>query len=127
MPPKRPRKLDVAGDQAPASSRIPLKHREGLRSRLGLSPREMELGLRVMDGQGFKGIAADLGLSVHTVDTHRRRMYEKLGAHKRSEVPARLFVAYLDWLRERGEGRPCRVTQKRDWWWERPGANVGEE
>ena len=108
-----PRRLDTAGDQAPASSRIPVQHREGLRSRLGLSPREMEVALRVMDGQGLKGIAGDLGLSVHTVDTHRRRMYEKLGVHKRSEVPARLFVAHLDWLRDSGYLRLCPVAQTR--------------
>jgi LuxR family maltose regulon positive regulatory protein len=34
-------------------------------------------------------IAAELSLSVNTVRTHMRHLYEKLGAHRRAEAVAR--------------------------------------
>jgi two-component system response regulator NreC len=45
----------------------------------GLTDREREVLLRVVRGSTNKQIAADLYLSVRTVETHRARLQEKLG------------------------------------------------
>ncbi|MBP8823729.1 MAG: response regulator transcription factor [Flavobacteriales bacterium] len=44
----------------------------------GLSDREKEVLLRLVDGRSYKMIAADLAISYHTVNTHIRHIYEKL-------------------------------------------------
>lgn len=44
----------------------------------GLSVREREVLALLVDGRSYKLIAADLGISYHTVDTHIRHIYEKL-------------------------------------------------
>lgn len=46
-----------------------------------LSPREREVLQLVAEGQSMKEIAAALGLSVKTVETHRRQIMEKLGIY----------------------------------------------
>ena len=46
-----------------------------------LSAREHEVMTCVLDGKTNKTIAADLGISVKTVECHRSRMMEKLGAN----------------------------------------------
>jgi DNA-binding NarL/FixJ family response regulator len=45
-----------------------------------LAPREREILRRIAEGQITKRIAADLGIGVKTVETHRRRIMEKLNA-----------------------------------------------
>ena len=47
--------------------------------RLGsLSPREVEVLHHLVDGTSAAEIAATLGITVHTVETHKRRAYAKL-------------------------------------------------
>lgn len=46
---------------------------------LPLSPRERQILLLTVKGKGVKAIAGELGISYHTVDTFRRRLYRKLG------------------------------------------------
>ena len=45
----------------------------------GLSPRQEQLLTRMLAGQHPKGIAHELGLSVHTVRTYIRDLYRRLG------------------------------------------------
>ncbi|MFD2367348.1 response regulator transcription factor [Pseudoduganella sp. GCM10020061] len=45
-----------------------------------LTPREREVMLLVVAGRHNREIAADLGISVRTVEVHKGRMMEKLGA-----------------------------------------------
>lgn len=51
-----------------------------------LSPREREVMERVVAGQYNKVIAADLGISISTVEIHRKRVMEKLQAASLSEM-----------------------------------------
>ncbi|RMF87287.1 MAG: LuxR family transcriptional regulator, partial [Nitrospinota bacterium] len=53
---------------------------------LGLSAREMEVGMGVFRGLAPPEIAGQLYLSVHTVLDHIRRLYSKLGVHSREEL-----------------------------------------
>jgi DNA-binding NarL/FixJ family response regulator len=46
-----------------------------------LSAREREILQRIADGHPTRNIASALGVSGKTVETHRRRMMEKLGLH----------------------------------------------
>jgi DNA-binding NarL/FixJ family response regulator len=51
-----------------------------------LAPREREVLRRIAGGQTTKGIAYALGVSAKTVETHRRRIMEKLGMHSVAEL-----------------------------------------
>ncbi|NOG71750.1 helix-turn-helix transcriptional regulator [Roseicella sp. DB1501] len=55
----------------------------------GLSPRELEVAVRIAAGQGVAEIAAALGLGPQTVITFRRRAYAKLGVASRAGLFAR--------------------------------------
>lgn len=59
------------------------RHRDDAVRRAGLerlTPREREILHRVAAGSYNKVIAAELGVSVSTVEAHRRRLMQKLGA-----------------------------------------------
>lgn len=58
-------------------------------SEYGLTQREMEILSLVVEGMSTKEIAARLGLSYHTIDTHLRSIYEKLHVRSRSAVVAK--------------------------------------
>lgn len=51
-----------------------------------LSNRELEVFRRIGVGQGTREIAAELGLSVKTVETHRARIKDKLGVASATEL-----------------------------------------
>jgi DNA-binding NarL/FixJ family response regulator len=51
-----------------------------------LTDRERQLYHMLAEGQSNKDIAARLGLSLHTVETHRTRIMEKLGVHTIAEL-----------------------------------------
>ena len=51
-----------------------------------LSPRQREILRRIGKGESNKEIAADLGISVKTVETHRARMMESLGCRRASDL-----------------------------------------
>ena len=53
---------------------------------LQLSPRELEIAQAVFDDRSEAAIARDLELSVHTVHTYTKRLYQKLGASSRVEL-----------------------------------------
>jgi DNA-binding NarL/FixJ family response regulator len=57
-----------------------------------LSQRETEVLERIARGKRIKEVAAELNLSVTTVQTYLRRIYEKLQVHSQAEAVAR-FVA----------------------------------
>lgn len=56
-----------------------------------MPPRELDVCARLLLGLSYDGIAADLGLSVATVKTYRRRAFERMGLHFKSE----LFAAFV--------------------------------
>jgi DNA-binding CsgD family transcriptional regulator len=51
-----------------------------------LSPRERDVLARIADGCTSSQIARELHISVHTVDTHRRKLMEKLNLHSLAAV-----------------------------------------
>lgn len=57
-----------------------------------LSVREREVMQRVALGQYNKVVAAELGISISTVEIHRKRVMEKLQAHSLSELIRMLEV-----------------------------------
>lgn len=58
-----------------------------------LTPRELEVCVRLLLGMTQDGIAADLGLSVPTVKTYRNRAFERLGIHFRNELFALMLTS----------------------------------
>ncbi|MEM9018656.1 MAG: response regulator transcription factor [Verrucomicrobiota bacterium] len=56
-----------------------------------LSPKEEEVLRHLAEGKPTKQIASEMGLSIHTVDTHLRNLYRKLEAPNQSAAVARAF------------------------------------
>ena len=53
---------------------------------LGISPRELAVLREIAAGHSNKQIAANLHVSPNTVKTHVARLFEKLGARRRTEA-----------------------------------------
>jgi two-component system, LuxR family, response regulator FixJ len=63
------------------SNRAQLKEKDRIRERFeSLTPREREVLTLVTSGKANKVMAADLGVSQRTVEIHRARVMEKMGA-----------------------------------------------
>ncbi len=62
---------------------------------LKLSRRELEITRGVFDDHTEFAIAADLGISAHTVHTHFERLYRKLGVKGRVELILRVTHEFL--------------------------------
>lgn len=56
----------------------------------GLTPSEQRVAELVVEGRSNKKVAAELFVSVKTVEGHLSRIYEKLGVHSRAELAHRL-------------------------------------
>lgn len=64
-----------------------LLQRETLRQRFdSLTPREQEVLALVTQGKANKVMAGDLGVSQRTVEIHRARVMEKMGAHSLAQL-----------------------------------------
>ena len=61
----------------------------------GLTPREAEVCASIVLGSKVTGTSRKLKISTHTVATHRKRAYSKLGIGSQNE----LFARYFDSLR----------------------------
>lgn len=53
---------------------------------LGISARELEVLNEIAAGRSTKEIAATLSVSPNTIKTHTARLFEKLGARRRTEA-----------------------------------------
>jgi DNA-binding NarL/FixJ family response regulator len=56
---------------------------------LGISPRELAVLEQIAAGRSNKEIADALGVSPNTIKTHVARLFEKLGAERRTDAVAR--------------------------------------
>ncbi len=56
-----------------------------------LTPREVDVCVRMLQGLTHDGIASDLGLGLPTVKTYRNRAFGRLGIHHRNELFARVM------------------------------------
>lgn len=82
------------GASAPAADLPPARLRQtlpALRMRLqqaqaDLTPRELDVCARLLQGMTHEGIACDLSVSLATVKTYRNRAFARLGIHFRSEL-----------------------------------------
>jgi len=72
-----------------------LEHRHEVHRHFGLSPREGQVLDRVLEDQSEARIAMDLGISEHTVHTHVKRIYRKLGVSTRTMLITTIVASYL--------------------------------
>jgi DNA-binding CsgD family transcriptional regulator len=59
---------------------------EGKRGDLSITPRELEILQLIAEGMSNREIAAKLYVSENTVKTHSSRVFEKLGARRRTQA-----------------------------------------
>lgn len=90
-PPPRTATVSVAsgsGCAAPSAGQL----RDRLLALNGaLTPRELDVCVRLAQGMTHDGIAAELGLGVTSVKTYRNRAFARLNIHFRSELFARVL------------------------------------
>jgi len=89
---------DVLGGGAPMTSSIARKvldhfpktasNTEEIKS---LAPREQEVLQLLVTGHSYKMIAEKLGITLETVRSHIKRIYEKLHVHSATEAAAKAF------------------------------------
>jgi len=72
--------------QVSARMLAPAQGRERPTGIAALSPRQRQILRRLGNGQSTKEIAADLGISAKTVETHRARMMEALGCRRANDL-----------------------------------------
>lgn len=63
---------------------------------LGLSRRQLQIVHFVFDDLTEHAIAADLGISAHTVHTHLERLYHKLGVRDRPQLVLRILDEFIN-------------------------------
>ena len=51
-----------------------------------LTPRENQVCQRILSGYGSEAISAELGISLHSTFTYRKRAYQKLGICSQNEL-----------------------------------------
>jgi DNA-binding NarL/FixJ family response regulator len=76
--------LQLFGRRAPPAE--PFDGNPQAQASLGISPRELEVLEQLAAGLSNKEIADKLHVSPHTVKTHVARLFEKLGARRRTEA-----------------------------------------
>src|SRR4051794_32183910 len=62
---------------------------------IDLSEREKEILALLVKGKSYKAIASDCFISIDTVSTHVRHIYEKLHVHSKSEAVAKAITQKL--------------------------------
>lgn len=69
--------------------------RPAQRVKLDLTAHELRLLRLLVQGETYKTAASALGISIHTVSFHVRKIYEKLQVHSKSEAVAKALNAGL--------------------------------
>ena len=63
---------------------------------LPLSERELEIVQCIFDDHTGPAMARQLGISVHTINTHMERLYRQLGVNTRSAAVVCVFAEHLN-------------------------------
>jgi DNA-binding CsgD family transcriptional regulator len=70
----------------PVPMAVPFCHNEAKREELAITPRELEILELIAQGMSNREIAAKLFVSENTVKTHSSRVFDKLGARRRTQA-----------------------------------------
>jgi DNA-binding CsgD family transcriptional regulator len=78
-------------------SRIDWMHRHGIHEAahqqvIRLSPRERQVLMLMLNGQGRKAIAVSLGISEHTVGDYQKKLHKHFNVTSRAELQAYFFL-----------------------------------
>lgn len=79
----------VLGIRAATPRRVAFEGNPQAVAALGISPRELAVLEQIAAGRSNKEIADALGVSPNTIKTHVARLFEKLGAVRRTDAIAR--------------------------------------
>jgi two-component system secretion response regulator SsrB len=66
-----------------------------IQEKYNLSARELEIILLIKDGLSSKDMASSLGISFHTIEAHRKNIYNKLQINKVTEL-LKIFAEFGD-------------------------------
>jgi DNA-binding CsgD family transcriptional regulator len=86
-----PRRIAVIVERASPERIYPL-----LMSAYGLTERERDVTRLVLQGQSTVEIAAELVVSVHTVQQHLKGIFDKTGVRSRRDLVGRVFFAHYE-------------------------------
>lgn len=78
------RDIVVVTERVPSDG--PFVRNEARIAELGITPRELEILEQIASGKSTKEIAAALFVSENTVKTHTSRVFDKLGATRRTQA-----------------------------------------
>jgi DNA-binding CsgD family transcriptional regulator len=84
-------RAEVRQSTDPSPDKVLLVHVTEAQRVSELSPRELEVAKHLCRMQGYRDVAAALGISLDSVRTHVRRAYRKLGINSRVGLKARLI------------------------------------
>lgn len=79
------------GRHVPTAQELFARRCEQAVSEYGLTPREADVLLAILEGQSYQEICQALVLSMNTVKTHAHHAYVKLGVHTKAEARALLL------------------------------------
>lgn len=86
--------INGGAPMSPIVARMVLNHinlQHGKKIDYGLTKREKTILQSLTDGNSYKMIAANEGISIGTVTTHIKNIYEKLGVHSQAEAVSKTF------------------------------------
>ena len=82
----RPERIVLKEVRVPVPAGEPFLLDEKKRENLGITPRELEILELIAQGMSNREIAGKLFLSENTVKTHSSRVFDKLGAKRRTQA-----------------------------------------
>jgi DNA-binding CsgD family transcriptional regulator len=82
----RPERVVVKEVQVPVPASEPFAPNDSKREALGITPRELEILELIAQGLSNREIAEKLFVSENTVKTHSSRVFDKLGAKRRTQA-----------------------------------------
>jgi NarL family two-component system response regulator LiaR len=81
-----PRRTAAANEESAPTTVEPFLPDEKKRENLGITPRELEVLVLIAEGMSNREIAEKLFVSENTVKTHSSRVFDKLGAKRRTQA-----------------------------------------